>query len=64
MTKPNLDQLEYLSGTDGREHVRAKWQVDFYVFDANDREHSQYYRDLFSRNPDLSNPKGIPFIRL
>ena len=60
----NRDQLGYYSDKDGRPYVRRKWQVDFYIMDATNHQRHGYYQRLFSNNPDQSNRKGIPFIRL
>lgn len=49
---------------EGRAYTRTKWNVDFYVFHATNFAERQYYLELFSRNPDADNPKGIPFVRL
>ena len=59
-----LDRLYYISNVDNRAYVRAKWHVDFYVFEASDIASRRYYFELFSRNPDQFNRKGIPLIRL
>ena len=57
-------QLGYYGDQDGRAYVRRRWQVDFYIINAMDRQRVRYWRTLFSNNPDQSNPKGIPFVRL
>lgn len=53
----------YMTG-DGRSEIRSKWQVDFYVADANSSAEHDYWQDLLSRNPDQSNRKGIPFVTI
>ena len=64
MSDAQLERLAYLSDIDNRPYVRAKWHVDFYVFEASDVANRSYFLELFSRNPDQFNQKGIPFIRL
>ena len=64
MSNAQLDRLDFLSDVENRPYVRSKWHVDFYVFEASDIASRTYYFELFSRNPDQFNPKGIPFIRL
>lgn len=64
MSKAQLDRLDFLSDVDNRPYVRRRWHVDFYVFEASDIASRTYYFELFSRNPDRFNPKGIPFVRL
>ena len=60
----NLEQLKYLSSEAGRDYVRQKWQVDFYIAESSNLGSRRYYEKLFSRNPDASNLKGIPFVKL
>ena len=57
-------RLAYYGDESGRSHVRSRWQVDFYVFDSTNLRRYEYFRALFSNNPDQANQKGIPFIRL
>ena len=57
-------RLGYYGGEEGRPHVRKRWQVDFYVFPSTYPQRYEYFRTLFSNNPDQANQKGIPFIRL
>lgn len=64
MSKENLERLGFLSDEENRAYVRTKWQVDLYVFESSNVTRRQYFLDLFSRNPDGDNRKGIPFIRL
>ena len=64
LTEDHRAQLGYYGDEEGRAYVRRKWQVDFYIIDAMDRLRVRYWRTLFSNNPDQSNPKGIPFVRL
>ena len=64
MSDENLDRFRALTERENRAYVRARWQVDFYVFESSDLSSRTYYLELFSRNPDQSSPKGIPFIRL
>jgi len=64
MSAEELEGLRSLSDEENRAYVRTKWQVDFYVFEASDVGRRSYFLDLFSRNPDASNQKGIPFVRL
>ena len=64
MSDENLDRLRFLTDEENRAYVRARWQVDFYVFDSSNLAKRSYYFDLFCRNPDQSGRKGIPFIRL
>lgn len=62
MTTEQTEELAEL--IDNREYVRAKWSCDFYVIDSSDVGRRKYYEDLFSRNPDSNNRKGIPVISL
>lgn len=64
MSDEHLNRLDFLSDHQNRGYVRARWQVDFYVFEASDLNRRSYYFSLFSRNPDRDNAKGIPFIKL
>lgn len=64
MSDAQLDRLTSLSDVNNRPYVRARWHVDFYVFHASDIASRSYFLDLFSRNPDQFNRKGIPFVRL
>ena len=64
LTGEHREQLGYYGDEDGRAFVRRKWQVDFYIVDAADRQRLRYWQVLFSNNPDQSAPKGIPFVRL
>ena len=64
MSDDHLDRLKFLSDPSNRAYVRAKWQVDFYVFEASNIASRSSFLDLFSRSPDGSNRKGIPFVRL
>ena len=64
LTVEHCNQLGYYGDEDGRAYVRRKWQVDFYIVDATDRQRLHYWQVLFSNNPDQSAPKGIPFVRL
>ena len=57
-------RLGYYGAEEGRPYVRKQWQVDFYIFDSTNLERREYFRALFSNNPDQANPKGIPFIQL
>lgn len=57
-------RLAYYGHEEGRPHVRNRWQVDFYLFDSTNPRRHEYFRELFSNNPDQANQKGIPFIRL
>lgn len=60
----HLKQLDYYGREDGRPYVRRKWQVDFYVINATDPQRRRSWQTLLSNNPDQSNRKGIPFVRL
>ncbi|MDE0364284.1 MAG: hypothetical protein OXP09_01780 [Gammaproteobacteria bacterium] len=64
MSDEHLDRLYFLSDEKNRAYVRARWQVDFYVFEASNLGRRSYFLDLFSRNPDEFNRKGIPFVKL
>ena len=64
MLDENLERLRFLTDRENRAYVRAKWQVDFYVFESSDLARRSYYLERFSRNPDQSSLKGIPYIRL
>ncbi|MCY3789408.1 MAG: hypothetical protein OXH63_11535 [Gemmatimonadetes bacterium] len=64
MPADGFERLRCLSDEENRAYVRAKWQVDFYVCDLNDTERRDYFLELFSRNPDRTNSKGIPFLAL
>ena len=64
MSDTQLKRLSFLTDKENREYVRAKWQVDFYVFEASDLKRRSYFIDLFSRNPDKFNRKGIPYVQL
>ena len=64
MSDENLERLRFLTDQGSRAYVRARWQVDFYVFESSDLASRNYYFELFSRNPDQSSRKGIPFIRI
>ena len=64
MSQQSLDRFDFLSDSRNRGYVRALWQVDFYVFKSSDLGRRSYFFDLFSKNPDRSNPKGIPFIKI
>lgn len=57
-------QLGYYGAEDGRAYVRRKWQVDFYVIDASNRQRRSDWQRFLSNNPDQSNRKGIPVVRL
>ena len=58
MSEEKLDRLNFMTDPENREYVRARWQVDFYVFESSNIGSRNYYFDLFSRNPDSSNQKG------
>ena len=64
LTDEHRDQLGNYGGEDGRAYIRRRWQVDFYIIDATDDQRRRYWQRLFSNNPDESNPKGIPVVRL
>lgn len=64
MTDANKQRLAYLMNEEGRAYAQAKWNVDFYVFRATNFNERRYWFELFSKNPDSSNRKGIPFVRL
>ena len=64
MSEEKLDRLNFMTDPENRAYVRARWQVDFYVFERSNIGSRNYYFDLFSRNPDSSNQKGIPFVKL
>lgn len=64
MTDANKQRLASLMNEEGRAYAQAKWNVDFYVFRATNFNERRYWFELFSKNPDSSNRKGIPFVRL
>lgn len=64
LTEEHRAQLGYYGDEEGRAYVRRRWQVDFYIIDATNRQRVHNWQTLFSNNPDQSNPKGIPFVRL
>ena len=64
MSDENRDRLRFLTDVENRAYVRARWQVDFYVFESSNLASRTYFSELFSRNPDESSRKGIPFIRV
>ena len=64
MTKANFERLGYYGSVDGRAYVRTKWHIDFYIVSANNYKRRDIWQELFSNNPDQSNPKGIPFVEL
>ena len=64
LTPENFEELNYLSSEDGRDYVRQKWQVDFYVAEASNLGARRKFENLFSRNPDDNNLKGIPYVKL
>ena len=64
LTPENFEEIEYLSSKAGRSYVRQKWQVDFYVVESSNLGLRRYYEQLFSRNPDDNNFKGIPYVKL
>ena len=64
LTPENSEELNYLSSEDGRDYVRQKWQVDFYVAESSNLGARRKYENLFSRNPDDINLKGIPYVKL
>ena len=64
LTPENFEELNYLSSEDGRDYVRQKWQVDFYVAESSNLGARRKYENLFSRNPDDNNLKGIPYVKL
>ena len=64
LTPENYEELNYLSSEDGHDYVRQKWQVDFYVVESSNFVSRREFEQLFSRNPDDSNLKGIPYVKL
>lgn len=64
MTKEQREELTELTDFDNREYVRAKWSCDLYVIESSNIGDRAYYEELFSRNPDSLNRKGIPVISL
>ena len=64
LTDEHRRRLGYYGAEEGRPYVRNQWQVDFYIFNSSNPQRCEYFRVLFSNNPDQANPKGIPFIRL
>ena len=72
MSRPTLEampeagrkRLADLTDLENRMLVRRRWQIDLYVFDGANRQRWDYFFDLFSRNPDAENTKGIPFVRI
>ena len=58
------DKQELNDLSDNRELTLRKWSCDLYVIDSNNLGDRRYYEDLFSRNPDGANRKGIPVIKL
>lgn len=64
MSPTNFTDFEELSAKEHRSYVRARWHVDFYVADSGDSTRRRYFFDLFSRNPDAANRKGIPYVVL
>lgn len=64
MTQANSEQLGYYGGVEGRAYVRTKWHIDFYIIAADNDKRRDSWQELFSNNPDQSNPKGIPFVEL
>ena len=63
-TTEDMTTLRRFMTRDGRREIRSKWQVDFYIADANSSAEHDYWLDLLSRNPDQSNRKGIPFVAI
>ena len=63
-TMEDMATLKHYMTREGRNEVRSKWQVDFYVADANSSAEHDYWLDQLSRNPDRSNRKGIPFVTI
>jgi len=64
MTKEQREELAELTDINNREYVRAKWSCDLYVIESSNIGDRTYYEELFSRNPDSNNRKGIPVISL
>ena len=64
MTKADYARLRFLSDKENKAYVRSKWHVDLYVLESSDADRREYFLDLFSRNPDGTNRKGIPFLNL
>lgn len=57
-------ELRELIDKKNRGYIRSKWSVDFYVAEQSDLSSLRYFEELFSRNPDSENPKGIPVIKI
>ena len=64
LTPENFKEIEYLTDVANRIYVRQKWHIDFYIVEASNLGLRSYFKQLFSRNPDDSNPKGIPYVKL
>lgn len=63
-TMEDMTTLKRYMTPDGRREIRSKWQVDFYIANANNPAEHDYWLDWLSRNPDQSNRKGIPFVTI
>ena len=44
--------LLHYAAADGRPYVRHRWQVDFYIVESANPQRHEYFRRLFSNNPD------------
>ena len=64
MSDESLQRIRFLSDEENRAYVRSRWQVELYVFESSNVARRQYFLNLFSRNPDNTNRKGIPFVKL
>lgn len=64
MSEAGREELANLTDKANRAYVRAKWSCDLYVIESSDIGWRRYYEDLFSKNPDGLNKKGIPVISL
>ena len=58
-TMEDMATLKRYMTRDGRREIRSKWQVDFYIANANSSTEHDYWLDQLSRNPDQSNRKGF-----
>lgn len=62
MSDENKKELDEITGN--RTYTRKRWSCDLYAIESSNIARRKYFEDLFSKNPDKENRKGIPVIRL
>ena len=60
----NREKLRHYGSISGREEVRARWNVDFYLLKLESLDERNYWEGRFTKYPDSDHKKGYVVVEL